>query len=224
MIRLRSTLLLAVCVMAACLNAAYALGSGSKAIGNVLLTDGQRLDSITIELPRDIDQQVKITIGGKTRKLPTDSIDCMVVWHKKNPGNQYIFKPFRSEIMNLDTGESTGLSKRTFWLCLEQVGEHVSLWSDIGRPSLKKGKMQFNFANQYSGASLRYALIHGHSHPSYMPDKEKDCKKWIRHYFKDDPELIRRLDAGEYQAKASVWGNKYTDIARIIKEYNPKKE
>lgn len=213
--------LLLFCLAATAANTASALGSGTKAIGNILLTNGSRLEAVSLELPSERDTQVKIVIDGKKEKLEADSINSMIVWNPKCPEQKHFFKPFYAEFVDLQTGEVTGIASRLIWCCLEQAWDHASYWIEIGRPTFKKCDLRFNFKSMYSYASMTYILKRGSDHPCYVPDSEKNKKKWIRVYFADDPEVIRKLEAGEYET--GKLANKHTDLRRIIADYAPRK-
>lgn len=208
-------------VLAGLCFSALALGSGSKAIGNFYLTNGEQIDSVEFEMPCERDMQVKIKIDGKQQKMETDSIFSIILWSKKNPDKKYIFRPFYPEVINYDTGEFVEYWKKPIWLCVEEMGEHASYWYEIGRPSIKKNKMVFNYRNSATPYSLAFVLKEGSEHPCYVPDSRKKVKGWISLYLKDDPELVKRIDAGEYDA--GKWAYKYIELKRIIKDYNPKK-
>lgn len=202
-------------------NTANAFGSGTKAVGDITLTNGSRLEAVSLELPCERDTQVKVVIDGKKEKLEADSIQSMVIWKAKCPEQKHLFVPFYAEFVDLETGEVTGIAKRLIWCCLDEVRDHASYWIEIGRPTFKKCNLRFNFRSMYSYASMTYILKRGSDHPCYVPDSEKNKKKWIRVYFADDPEVIRKLDAGEYQT--GKLANKHTDLRRIIADYNPQK-
>ena len=169
-------------------------------------------------MPCVADTQVKIITDGQKQMLDTDSIDSIILWDKRYPDRKYLFKPFRSEIFEYKTEKITGISDSPVWLCCEQVEENASYWVEIGRPSFKKQKIQFNFSSR-SYPSVYYVLKKGSEHPSRKPDKTKDVKKWVKVYFNDDPEVMRKFEAGE--SDASDWGYKYVDVRRIISEYKP---
>ena len=200
---------------------AFALGSGSKAIGNFYFTNGEQMDSVEFEMPCERDMQVKIKIDGKQQKIETDSIFSIILWNKKNPDKKYIFRPFYPEVIDYETGEFIEYWKKPIWLCVEEVGDHASYWYEIGRPSIKKNKIVFNFRQTYTPDSLAFVLKEGSEHPCYVPNSQKKVKGWIRLYLKDDPELVKRTDAGEYDA--GKWAHKYIELERIVKDYNPKK-
>lgn len=202
-------------------NTVNALGSGTKAVGDITLTNGSRLETVSLELPCERDTQVKVVIDGKKEKLEADSIQSMVIWKAKCPEQKHLFVPFYAEFVDLETGEVTGIASRLIWCCLDQAENHASYWKEIGRPGFKKCKLYFGYNSLCFNMSLTYILKSGSDHPCYVPDSEKNKKKWIRIYFGDDPEVIRKLDAGEYDG--SDWGHKYTDLRRIIADYTPRK-
>lgn len=216
--RLRIIILAIVCSLSAAFTQAYALGSGTSARGNIMLKNGTELDSVRFVMPNSRDRQVKVKIDGENRKLETDSIDCIILWHEKHPDNKYIFKPYRCEIFDIETGEYKGLTDPV-WLCCETVEDNASYWFRVGRPDFKKGKIRFNYNALYSYQSTRYVLKKKSEHPCLIPGSNKDTKKWIRFYFKDDPNVIRKFEAGEYDI--SDWGYKSFDIHRIIADYKP---
>lgn len=220
--KLKLYILFVVCVMAGCINSAFALGSGTKAIGNFFLKNGNQLNEIEFELPMESDQQVKIKIDGEKQMLEADSIDCIILWNKKYPDDQHLFKPFIAEYVDLETGEITGLAKNYVWLCCDKIGDNASIWAEIGRPTFKKGNLRFNFRSWVSTNSLEYVLKKGKVNPAYKPDKTGDIRKWVKVYFKDDPELIRRFEAGEYDETYDVWGHKYISMKRIVSDYSPR--
>ncbi len=197
----------------------YALGSGTNAVGNFILRSGERLDSISFEMPNGGDSEVKLVLDGKKQKLATDSIDCIILWNKKYPDEKHLIKPFKINIIDLDTGEVTGETKYTLWMCCDQVEDNASYWIELGRPSFKKGNLQFNYRAATSWMSTRYVLKRGSENPTHIPNKTSDVKKWVKVYFNDDPEVMRKFDAGEYDG--SDWGYKYVDVRRIIADYNP---
>ncbi len=217
--RIRFITLVVFALLTNLMSTAYALGSGTKAVGNFILTSGERLDSITFEMPNAGDSQVKIILEGKKQKLSTDSIDCILLWNKKYPAEKHILKPFKIDLIDLDTGEMTGETRYKLWMCCDQVEDNASYWMQIGRPSFKKGNLQFNYRAASSWKSTRYVLKRGCENPSHIPDKTGDVKKWVKIYFNDDPVVMRKVDAGEYDG--SDWGYKYVDIRRIIADYNP---
>lgn len=219
--KLRLNLLFALCILAGFLCPAFALGSGTKAIGNFFLRNGSRIDSVAFEMPNEYDSQIKIKIDGKQQKLATDSIDCIILWNKKYPEQKHLIKPFIVENVDIDTGEITGYIKRPIWLCCEQVEANASLWIEIGRPTFKKGNLRFNFRSYCSHMSMNYVLKKGKDNPAYIKDKKKDIKKFLIVYLGDDPKLIERLEADEYDVTYDVWGNKYIDTSRVISDYNP---
>lgn len=208
-------------VLAGHCSSAFALGSGSKAIGNFYLTNGEQIDSVEFEMPCERDMQVKVKIDGKDQKIETNSIFSIILWNKKTPDTKYIFRPFYPEVINYDTGEFVEYWKKPIWLCVDEIGDHASYWNEIGRPSIKKDKIVFNFRNSATPYSLAFVLKEGSQHPCYVPDSRKKVKGWIMLYLKDDPELVKRIDAGEYDA--GKWAYKYIELPRIIKDYNPKK-
>ena len=212
--------LLLVWILAIYLSQAFALGSGTKAIGDVFLKNGGRLESVELEMPNERDAQVNVKIDGIQQKLATDSIDGILLWNKKYPDMKHFLKPFLAEIIDLDSGETIGFEKRQIWLCCEQAEENASRWFEIGRPSFKKGNLRFNFRSQYSYKSMQYILKKGKDNPAYLPDKTKDVIRFIKVYFSDDPELIQRLESGKYEY--SDWGYKSVDIRRIISDYVPR--
>ena len=63
---------------------AFALGSGTKALGNILFKNGQRLEAVNFEMPCELDKQIKIFPNGKQQKVETDSIDFIILWNEKN--------------------------------------------------------------------------------------------------------------------------------------------
>lgn len=202
-------------------NTANALGSGTKAVGDITLSNGSRLEAVSLELPCERDTQVKVVIDGKKEKLEADSIQSMVIWKAKCPEQKHLFVPFYAEFVDLETGEVTGIASRLIWCCLDQAENHASYWKEIGRPGFKKCKLYFGYNSLCFNMSLTYILKSGSDHPCYVPDSEKNKKKWIRVYFADDPEVIRKLDAGEYQT--GKLANKHTDLRRIIADYTPRK-
>lgn len=208
-------------VWVGCLSKVYALGSGTSAIGNILLKNGQQFDSVPFEMPLMLDKKVKVKINGKKQKLETDSIDCIILWSTKHPEEKHLFKAFRMEIMDLTTGAVTGVTPYTVWLSCEQLESNASYWIKVGRPSFKGGHLRFNFNSLYTWTSKNYVLKKGSEYPSHIPDKDSDVEKWVRFYFSDDSEVSRRIEEGEYNA--SDWGHKYIDIRRIIADYNPKR-
>lgn len=207
------------CVLATLINSAFALGSGTSACGNILFKNGERLDSVRFEMPNNMDRQVKVIIGGEKRKIDTDSIDYIVLWHDKHPDMQFLFKPFYVEFVNIETGEDLGLAEAPIWLCCDQMENNASYWHQIGRPDFKKGKIRFNYNALHSYRSTRYVLKKDREHPCRIPDSTKDKKKWVKVYFNDDPEVIKKLEAGDYDYKD--WGYKGVDIRRIVEDYNP---
>lgn len=209
------------CFITTLLSSAYALGSGTGAVGNIFLKNGEHLDSVRFEMPNNMDKQVKVVIDGKKQKLETDSIDCIVLWHGKHPDMKYLFRPYYCEIIDIETGENLGLVDDPLWMCCEQVENNASYWHQIGRPDFKKGKIRFNYNALHSYRSTRYVLKEGSEHPCQIPTSTKDTKKWVKVYFSDDPEVIRKLEAGEYDFKD--WGYKSIDIYKIIADYNPVK-
>lgn len=213
--------LIIICVVAGLCSSAFALGSGSKAIGNFYLTNGERIDSVEFEMPTEREMQVKVKIDGKVKKIETDSIFSIILWNKKSPDNKYVFRPFYPEVINYDTGEFIEYWKKPIWLSLDVIGDYASYWFEIGRPSFKKNKIVFNFRQSCTPYSLAFVLKEGSEHPCYVPNSQKKVKGWIKLYLKDDPELVKRIDAGEYDA--GKWANKYIDLIRIIKDYNPAK-
>lgn len=217
--KLKPLLLIAVLFVGS-LNCAFALGSGSKALGDITLKNGQKYDAVLFEMPLDRDKQVKVQLNGANQKIETDSIQYILLWNEKHPEEKYIFKPFYVEHLNLKTGETT-VDTKPLWLYCEQVSPHASLWVEIGRPSFKKDKLKLSWRSTYSWTSMNYILKNGHDNPCHIPDKEKDVKQWMASYFSDDPEALRRLDTGKYDA--SDFGRKYTDIRRFIEEYAPKR-
>ncbi len=204
-----------------CLSKVYALGSGTSAIGNILLKNGSQFDSVPFEMPLMQDKKVKVKINGKKQKLETDSIDCIILWNKKHPEEKHLFKAFRMEIMDLTTGAVTGVTPYAIWLCCEQLASNASYWIEVGRPSFRWGRLRFNFNSLYSYTSKYYVLKKGSEYPSHIPEKDSDVKKWARFYFSDDPEVSSRIENGEYNV--SDWGYKSIDICRIIADYNPKR-
>lgn len=199
----------------------FALGSGNKAIGNFYLTNGEQIDSVEFNMPCERDMQVKVKINDKEQKIETDSIFSIILWNKKTPDTKYILRPFYPEVINYDTGEFIEYWKKPIWLCLEEIGDHASYWYEIGRPTVKKDKIVFSFRSSCSPYSLAFVLKEGSEHPCYVPDSRKKVKGWVKLYLKDDPELVKRIDAGEYDA--GKWLDKYIELIRIIKDYNPKK-
>lgn len=200
---------------------AFALGSGTSAMGNFVLKNGQQLDSLQFEMPLPVDKQVKVKIDGKKQKIETDSIDYITVWNKKLPDIQYIFKPFTKEYINLDSGEIEGNSDYKIWLTCDQMNDNASYWLSVGRPSFKQGKLQLNYNAAYSYTSKAYVVKKGAETASHIPDKTKDVRRWVKVFFRDDPEVVRKLEANEYDG--SDWGHKYIDVRQIIKDYNPQK-
>ena len=218
--KLRSVFLIISCVLSAMLTSASALGSGTSARGNFIFKNGERLDSVRFEMPDDIDRQVKVTVDGKKQKFDSDSIDCIILWHEKHPENKYVFKYFYEEIVDIETGELIEVSTKPVWLGCDEFGDNASYWYDIGRPDFKKGKkMRFNYNSSSSHKSLRYVLKKGSEHPCYVPDTTDNKKKWAAVYFKDDSEVIRKLESGEYDFKD--WGYKGLDVRKIVTDYNP---
>lgn len=209
-----------VCVMAG-VNMAFALGSGTSAMGNIVLKNGQQLDSLQFEMPLPVDKQVKVKIDGQKQKIETDSIDYITVWNKKLPDTQYIFKPFTIEYLNLDSGEIAGTSDYKIWLTCDQMNDNASYWWSVGRPSFKRGKLQLNYNAVYSYTSKAYAVKKGAETASHIPDKTKDVRRWVKAFFHDDPEVVRKLEANEYDS--SDWGYKYIDVSQAIKDYRPQK-
>ncbi len=217
--RLKFITLVAIAILTNLMNTVYALGSGTKAVGNFILTSGERLDSITFEMSNSGDSQVKLVLDGKIHKLATDSIDCIILWNKKYTAEKHLLKPFKINIIDLDTGEITGETRYSLWMCCDQVEDNASYWMEIGRPSFKKGNLQFNYRAVHSWVSTRYVLKRGSKNPTHIPNKTRDVKKWVKVYFNDDSEVMRKFDAGEYDG--SDWGYKYVDVRRIIADYNP---
>lgn len=210
-----------ICFWASIVNYAYALGSGTSAYGNIFFKNGEQLDSVLFEMPNNMDKQVKVTIYGEKQKFETDSIDFIILWQKKHPDMKYIFKPFYCEVIDLKTGENLGTVDYSIWLCYEHIGNNASYLHQIGRPDFKKGKIRFNYNAAHSYKSTRFVLKKGSEHPCRIPDSTKDKKKWIKFYFNDDPEIIRKLEAGEYDY--SDFGYKGVDIPQIVADYNPQR-
>lgn len=206
-------------IIAGLLNVAYALGSGTSACGDIFLKNGAQLDSVIFEMPNNQDKQVKVKIGGKKHKIETDSINFIVLWHKKHPDMKYVIKPYYCEVVDIDTGENLGVVDYPLWMCCDQAEANASYLHRIGRPDFKKGKIRFNYNALYSYKSTRYVLKKGSGNPCHIPDSTKDKKKWVRVYFKDDPEVIRKLDEGEYDF--TDFGYKGVDIRRIVSDYTP---
>ncbi len=217
--KIRILILVIVCLIATLLSSAYALGSGTKAIGNIVLKNGRHLDSVRFEMPNYMDKQVKVIVEDVKRKYETDSIECIVLWHEKHPDMKYLFKPLYCEIIDIETGENLGMAEYPLWMCCEQVENNASYWYHVGRPDFKKGNIRFNYNALYSYKSTRYVLKKGSEHPCHIPNSTKDIKKWAKVYFSDDPEVVRKLESGEYDFKD--WGYKSIDIHKIIADYNP---
>lgn len=201
------------------LNEVFALGSGTSAMGNILLKDGTRLDSVRFEMPENTERKVKVIIDGKKRKLETDSIDAIVLWHKKHPENQYCIRPYYYEIIDIETGENKGIAGYPLWMRSDQEEENATYLHSIGRPDFKKGKLRFNYNALRSYQSTRFVLKKGSKHPCRIPASTKDTKKWVKKYFSDDPEVIRKLENGDYNF--SDFGYKSIDIRQIVADYNP---
>ncbi|MDE6860560.1 MAG: hypothetical protein K2J65_09150 [Duncaniella sp.] len=198
---------------------AFAFGSGTKAIGNILFKNGQRLEAVNFEMPCELDKQIKIFPNGKQQKVETDSIDFIILWNEKNPDNKQLFKPFLIENVDLKKGEITGIGNKLIWLCCQHMGDNASLWVEIGRPAFKKGNLVFKFNKMYTYVNMNYILKKTNEYPAHIPNKYGHVKKFISFYFKDDPELVNRVEAGEYDT--SDWGYKSVDLDRIISDYNP---
>lgn len=217
--KLRTTFIAIICLLSSMLTSAYALGSGTSARGNFIFKNGERLDSVRFEMPNNLDREVKVIVDGKKQKFNSDSIDCIILWHEKHPENKYLFKFFYAEIFDIKTGELVGVSDRPVWLCCDEVGDNASYWYAIGRPDFKKGEIRFNYNYYRAHLSLRYVLKKGSEHPCYIPDTTENKKKWAAVYFNDDPEVVRKLEAGEYDFKD--WGYKGLDVPKIVTDYNP---
>lgn len=201
---------------------ASALGSGTSAMGNIVLKNGREIDSVKFEMPLPLDKQVKVRIDGKKQKIATDSIDFIVVWHEKHPDDQHIFKPYRLEYIKLDTGESDGESDFLLWLTCDQVSPNASYWYSVGRPSFKRGKLVLNYNYIHAHESKAYVVKKGAETASHVPTKMEPTKKWAMHFFSDDPVVVRKLEADEYND--SDWGYKYIDVPRIVEDYDPQRK
>ena len=160
-------------------------------------------------------------LDGNKQQLETDSIDCIVLWNPKYPDSKHLIKPFKLEFVNLETGEITGPSEYSIWFYCQYVGDNASYWVQIANPSFKKDKLKFTYGRMFPPSGMFYVLKKGSETPVNKPNKTKDVKTWARIYFKDDPEMIGKLDAGEYDG--SDWGYKYVDLERIVNDYNPKR-
>lgn len=215
----RITALLIIFILTSMLHPAYALGSGTSACGDIHMKNGERFDSVKFEMPLNQDTQVKVTINGNKRKIKADSIDYIELWHVKHPDMKYVIKPYYQEYMNTETGENQGVADYLLWMCCELEGPHASYLHRIGRPDFKKGRLRFNYNALHSYQSTRYVLKRGSHHPCLIPASTKDKKKWIRVYFNDDPEVMRRFESGEYDF--SDFGYKSVDIYKIVEDYNP---
>lgn len=175
-------------------NMAFALGAGASAIGNIILKSGQHLDSVKFEMPLPVDKQVKVRVNGKKQKIATDSIDCIILWHEKHPDVQHLFRPFTLEYIHLDTGEIEGTSDYQIWLTCDQIEDNASYWWSVGRPSFKRGELQLNYNAVYSYTSKAYVVKKGAEVASHIPDKTKDVRRWVKVFFRDDPEVMRKFD------------------------------
>lgn len=219
--KLNSVIMSIVCLLTGSLNLAYAFGSGTKAAGDILFNNGKRLEGVTFEMPCEMDKQIWVFLDGEKQKVDTDSIDYIVLWQNKYPDEKHLIKPFKIELVDIETGEITGQTDYRIWLCCDYMGENASYWVKIGRPSFKKGNLRFNFNSRATGKSMYYVLKKGHETPAHRPDNTKNVKKWVKVYFNDDPEVMRKFEAGEYDG--SDWGYKYVDIRKIIDDYAPRK-
>lgn len=104
-------------------------------------------------------------------------------------------------------------------MCSDQEEENATYLHRIGRPDFKKGKLRFNYYALRSYQSTRFVLKKGSEHPCRIPASTKDTKKWVKIYFSDDPEVIRKLENGDYNF--SDFGYKSIDIRQIVADYNP---
>lgn len=183
------------------------------------MKNGVQYDSIWFNMPLVQDTKISFKINDEKQVLLADSIECIILWSKQHPEEKHIFKSFRPNYFNRK--DSTfGASKDPIWLCLKQVGKNCTTWLEIGRPSFKKGKLRFNYNKMYSYLSMLHIMKNTETTPCHVPDKSKDEKMWVELFFSDDPALIEKFKAGEFEAKD--WGYKYIDYTRIIDEYAPK--
>ena len=196
----------------------FAFGSGTWTFGNIILKNGENLDSVWFNMPVMHENKVKLKINGKDVVLQADSIEHIVLWSKQYPEIRYIFKSFRPNYFN-PKDSTLRQSGVPIWLCLEAVAKNCTKWHEIGRPDFKKGKLRFKFNKMYSYIGRVYIMRNTDVAPCFIPDKSKDAKKWVEFFFGDDPVLVEKFRNGEYEAKD--WGYKYTDYDKIIEDYTP---
>lgn len=215
----RFLILILALIAAGLCGSVFALGSGTWAYGDIMLVNGERLDSVNFEMPLVQDTRVKVKINGKKHTLEADSIECIILWSKKYPEEKHLIKSFIIENVDVTTGEIIDYGKKPIWLACQTVGDNCSKWRSVGRPSFHRGHLQFNYNYYTSHSTHSYILKKDRDTPCYIPDSDKKCKSWIKVYFKDDPAFVARFESGEYDT--SDWGYKYWDFDRIVKDYCP---
>lgn len=175
-------------------------GAASKFTANVKMLNGREYSAVEFTTPKAWDKEVTVKVDKEKIKIKGDSIDHIVFWPTKYPDNKQIicwhtygsiddengeYKP------NLGHNSKKGELSRQ-WFALQNVGEHVNLWSCFSEVKLFGDKVYLSstlsspyFFQKHDGAFV---------HIPFSIFKSGKTRRWLSVFFSDDEVLVELLD------------------------------
>lgn len=210
--KLLAKILLLAALCAGCIPTANAQTSYTKQCrGRVVLLDGTEIVG-TVTLPKWDAKKIRIQADdGGSQSIPSDRIDMMILWSKKNPESQYVLA--RRTVQYVQRKGSNGRPDKTKlspqWMLLKSAGDHMAIFegADSYQMSRKGEGVLLIAANAFeillfkSGADIGVKVG---NLPQYRKENSKVAEQARQRFAErlckicaDDPVFCRRLQDGD---------------------------
>lgn len=204
-------------------------GAVSKFSADLKMLNGHEYCAVEFNIPKAWDKEVTIKIDGEKLKIKGDSISHIVFWPTKYPDNKHIICWHTYGSFDTGTGEYTPnlghnskkgeLSRQ--WFVLQNVGDHVNLWSCFSDVKLIKDQVYLSttLSSPYFFQKQDGAFVH----VPFSIFKSGKTRKWLSDFFYDDQVLVDLLsDKSQLYDRSSGFRHgslytpyKYEDIVKL---------
>lgn len=199
-----------------------ALASNAKndTRADIFFNNGDSLINVEIKIPGNWNgrKDVECFIDEKKKKIHTDSVDYIKIYHVDAPFRKAIIG--RNPVGTFDRKKNKTIgSKYKNWQVLMAKGDHLSYWIAFWKLKIDKDGITYKMGHRpdtyvspycFQKTSEKYSV----DIPCdiFRPEMIRD---WLKAYLSDDPAICERISEKGYYSK------KYKDAYRNSNSANP---
>lgn len=206
---------------------AFSAVAAPKWSADVFLNNGTEYKAVPIsKLPEGWDKEIKTDVDGQKLRIPSDSINHVVLWRNDNPDDKCLIAwlPFGDFLMD-DGSFKQAMNKKKEarkWFALDAVGENMKLWINFSKLKSYKDGFTMQVGNypywfEKKDAPYLIGVVRNVFKPSLT-------RRWLSAFLADDEVMVDEINS-EKELNRNLLQQQNLDsplvFRRIAETYTP---